>query len=102
MTTQNLEEFFFELGQQDDPIPASGQAKGVTVRLPIETVCELDAFANVTGMSRQNLLQTLITGGLKTAMNAYFDVVSTDKSEEYAMINAHLREQAGIDDSEVI
>lgn len=97
MTNQNLEEFFFEMAQSDDRVPPSGIAKGVTVRLPLSTVCDIDAFASVTGMTRQNLLQTLITGGLSTAMQTYFDAVSDEKHQEYISVNIHLREERGLD-----
>jgi predicted transcriptional regulator len=80
----NIHEQFFDLGAiASGGKPPEGSTKPVTVRLDPHLVCEIDALASVTGMSRQALLTRLIAGGLKEAVAGFLEGADDQTARDF-------------------
>ena len=80
-----IEDLFANLADgdnSDDPFQLP--VKGLTVRLDAETRAEIYALSSMTEMSRQQLLETLVKSGLKTAITAYLANSSDRASVHFA------------------
>jgi len=90
----DIHEQFFDLGQQASRVPLpEGSTRPVTVRLDPELVCEIDALASVTGLSRQALLVRLIAGGLKEAVSGFLEAADEEVSRDFHLYLANCQEE---------
>lgn len=81
--TNEIEDYFASLaGNHKESSPYELPVKGLTVRLDAHSRAEISVLSDMTDMTRQDLLETLITSGIRTAIKAYLgnlpDKVSAD------------------------
>lgn len=90
----DIHEQFFDLGQEASGVRLpEGSTKAVTVRLDPGLVCEVDALASVTGLSRQALLVRLIAGGLKEAVNGFLEAADEEVSQDFYLYISKCQEE---------
>lgn len=82
--TDEIEEMFSSLARENHENPHALPVKGVTVRLDSELRAEIHALCTITNITRQQLLETLVISGLKTATNAYFSNSPVEAEYEFA------------------
>lgn len=58
--------------------------KGVTVRLPVQIRTQLDIVAEYSNLSRQEVLETLVTNGLPAAIHGIAKAANADDPDQQA------------------
>ena len=90
----DIHEDFYDLANQASGFrPPEGSTKPVTVRLDPELICEIDALASMTGMSRQALLCRLINGGLKEAVAGFLEGATDEVSNDFHVYIARCQDE---------
>ena len=78
--TEEIEDLFASLAGTQDHDPYTLPVKGVTVRLDAHSRAEISALCAMTDMTRQQLLETLVSSGLSAATKAFLGN-SEDRAE---------------------
>jgi len=98
----NLEEYFRVLGMQEqhEAPPSHEELKGVTIRLGLDTLAELDTLVAVAGFdSRQSLAKRLIDNCLPDIIEAFCSG-SPQAEERFHMFLERKLESYGIEPAE--
>lgn len=69
--------------QDDHPNPEALPVKGLTVRLDSYHRARLAGLCELSGLSRQDILERMITDGIDLAEQAYFGSISDGGRSEY-------------------